>query len=497
MRARSCRAAAGRMRRATSSVCTTIRWFDPPTPVEAEPPHAVSNASATQDNGRTRSRRGASAKAIAAPRLDHASTREQRRSSRSHVTPSAADRGIPFPRGSSHYRLGRGHADWASRFFGTPSIAIRAAHHFHECIQLDSAAYLVLNVDVLARPHSGATSRRPRFEAIRSRCRRHRRGAGRGRRGLDRTVQHRRSPMRASSLAFEAKFETAGDFYRPVRLRLFGSRPARRPARRAVTPRSTATTTWPVTGRRPRAMWRSAAPAATRLLAAVLALRAGRRSGQGSRDDRRRHDRLQHRLVLPQAGVHRRDARCAGTSTRPTMSGRKWTQVHVRRRRPTRPATRPASDYRGGIGSRRGTGGFDLGYTIPDFRDPNGPTTGILPQGGTLAGLKTQSSGAFDWFQDQDSVDDPGYRWSGQHHRRASPTRRPATSTASRTSPNNMVRFTQATPDGDADVRPARSDPAGPVRVVFQDDNYNPPKDDGYDPERADLALGQHPGLHR
>ena len=40
--------------------------------------------------------------------------------------------------------------------------------------------------------------------------------------------------------------------------------------------------------------------------------------------------------------------------------------------------------------------------------------------------------------------------------------------------------------------------PQGAVRVVFQDDNYDPPKDDRYStPMRVDLALGQHPGLHR
>ena len=128
-------------------------------------------------------------------------------------------------------------------------------------------------------------------------------------------------------------------------------------------------------------------PSASRFLAGVLVLRAGWRPGEGSHHDRRRHDRLQHRLVLPQADVHRRDRRCAGTSTRPMMSSPEVDAGAVRR--PGRRDPLPAgtitfnADVRP---SARGTGGFDLGFTSPDFRDPNGRPTGFTRRAARCAG---------------------------------------------------------------------------------------------------------------
>ena len=58
--------------------------------------------------------------------------------------------------------------------------------------------------------------------------------------------------------------------------------------------------------------------------------------------------------------------------------------------------------------------------------------------------------------------------------------------------PNNVVRLTQATRTAPATFDMPGQIPQDPVRVVFQDDNYDPPKDDGYNPN-GDLALGQHP----
>ena len=84
------------------------------------------------------------------------------------------------------------------------------------------------------------------------------------------------------------------------------------------------------------------------------------------------------------------------------LSSRKWTQVMF-------VAEADAVRYPAGTvtfgpdcGHARGTGGFDLGYTSPDFRDFNGPTTRIHPAGGTLAGVKIVQD-APSWFQNQDT----------------------------------------------------------------------------------------------
>jgi hypothetical protein len=55
----------------------------------------------------------------------------------------------------------------------------------------------------------------------------------------------------------------------------------------------------------------------------------------------------------------------------------------------------------------------------------------------------------------------------------------------SQTAPG-QVTLTQEQPDGGTATYVAPGNiPAGPVRVVFQDDNYNPPKRDGYNPDNV------------
>jgi hypothetical protein len=159
------------------------------------------------------------------------------------------------------------------------------------------------------------------------------------------------------------------------------------------------------------------------------------------------------------------------------ISQRKWTQVMFVSeddavRYPASPNETPGS-----IHATRGSGGYDLGYTSPDFRDPNGPVTGIFADGGTLAGFKSVLGNAH-WFQDQDT-------WT---------TREPlgeqirgVTDKAKRyrhclsNQPDDVVRLTQDTPDGVRTIDMPGQIPSGPVRVVFQDDNYNGPKDELYD----------------
>ena len=194
--------------------------------------------------------------------------------------------------------------------------------------------------------------------------------------------------------------------------------------------------------------------------------------------------RVQHRLVLAEADVHRHHARSVGTSTRPTMSARKWTQVlfvddadatrypigdcHCRREQPSRAA--PA-------GSISAT-------PSPEFRQ-DAPNNGIFPEGGTLAGLKI-GSGIFDWFQNQDTWTSRRCRLAGAaarasggaDHRQGGPLQ----ALLSRISRTTRSWSRRTRPTGSAPVRiPVRSRRTL-ARVVFEDDNYNPRRTTVYDP---------------
>lgn len=160
------------------------------------------------------------------------------------------------------------------------------------------------------------------------------------------------------------------------------------------------------------------------------------------------------------------------------MSSRKWTQVLFVG--PDDAFRYPLGETTGaGPAAARGTGGFDLGYTAPDFRVDPGPHSGIFPEGGTLAGFKSLLGGAH-WFQDQDTftTGDSG----------ASSQILGVTDKATRyehclsNQADNTIRLTQATPTGDRTTDMTGQIPSGPVRVVFQDDNYDSPKADNYDP---------------
>jgi hypothetical protein len=148
------------------------------------------------------------------------------------------------------------------------------------------------------------------------------------------------------------------------------------------------------------------------------------------------------------------------------LSHRKWTQIVF-------VGAADAVRYP----SNRGTGGFDLGYTSPDNRDPNGPNSGLFPQGGTLAGFES-ANGAVSYFQsDAWTTKDAGERIVG------------VTDKATRyrhcleNQPNNVIRFTQDTPNGTRAIDLVGQLPGDARRVVFEDDNYNAPKDAAYNPD--------------
>jgi len=148
------------------------------------------------------------------------------------------------------------------------------------------------------------------------------------------------------------------------------------------------------------------------------------------------------------------------------MSQRKWTQVLF-------VDVDDATRYP----SVRGSGGYDLGYTSPDFRQ-TAPNTGIFPASGTLAGLK-DVAGTFSWFQDQDTWTEQFAGWPGVEGvtDKAARYQHCLTNQA-----DGTVRVTQDTPSGTRTVDLPGQIPQGPVKVVFQDDNYDPAKDERYDP---------------
>jgi hypothetical protein len=148
------------------------------------------------------------------------------------------------------------------------------------------------------------------------------------------------------------------------------------------------------------------------------------------------------------------------------MSHRKWTQVLF-----------VGLDDVTRYPSLRGSGGYDLGYTSPDFRQ-DAPNTGIFPAGGTLAGLKN-TAGTFAWFEDQDTWTDVDAGWPGVEGVSDKATRyKHCLANQS----GDTVRMTQDTPSGTRVIDLPGQIPQEPVKVVFQDDNYDPGKDERYDP---------------
>lgn len=157
------------------------------------------------------------------------------------------------------------------------------------------------------------------------------------------------------------------------------------------------------------------------------------------------------------------------------LSHRKWTQVVFvdtadAVKYPVGTPTWPS-----GLGYARGSGGFDLGYTSPEFSDPNGPTTRILDGDGSQAGFKSQT-GSVEWWQGGDFV-------SHNFTQLAGITDKAARYQQCLEQQPGSVRFTRATPTGTQtfDITGAQI-PQDARRVVFEDDNYDPQKGTHYDP---------------
>lgn len=179
-----------------------------------------------------------------------------------------------------------------------------------------------------------------------------------------------------------------------------------------------------------------------------------------------------------------------------TTEGGKWTEVQfVSHADATRyPAGTPLTGQNISATTARGTGGFDLGYTEPNFRPQAtggnstvGPNTGLQPQGGTLAGLRVDLGSIFQWFQNQDTITASQVGWPGINNIAAG-SGQFVTDKATRytTCIENVgasqMTITNARPDGLHTYTISGHIPQDARRVVFHDAEYDGPKRAGYDP---------------
>ena len=188
----------------TSSVCTTIRWFEPPAAGEPTP-RACMPAQSRQEHA---ARHEPPTDRV--PRCEHRAPLTRRsvgpaRSERIGRPPVVASHSPSTPTATV---VGAGCGDWGSRFLRTTVDSHSGRAQSAEA-QLDPVAHLVLIVDVFGAPAPGPDIKETRFEAICSRCC-----------GIAAVVAARQSlalvgpfntpvTRAASSLAFEATFETA------------------------------------------------------------------------------------------------------------------------------------------------------------------------------------------------------------------------------------------------------------------------------------------------
>jgi hypothetical protein len=109
----------------------------------------------------------------------------------------------------------------------------------------------------------------------------------------------------------------------------------------------------------------------------------------------------------------------------------------------------------------------DLGFVGPGFQDPNGPSTDAIGTGAT-GGAKV-FQGAFEVWRGNDVTGRMGGPTTGDKAARFQH--------CMVDNENGTVTLSQGRPDGSVATQTVSGDlPGGAVRVVFQDDNYNPDK---------------------
>ncbi len=154
--------------------------------------------------------------------------------------------------------------------------------------------------------------------------------------------------------------------------------------------------------------------------------------------------------------------------------------------------------------SYRGSGGFDLGYTDPGFRW-DAPNNGLFPGGErthlssdiqpgphNLAGLNI-SRGTYGWWQNGNQFTEQFAGWPGFDYDRTIADKAGRYTTCLEDNETGTLKITEesAGPDeiDSADnvtriITVPGDIPDHPVRVVFHDSNYDPPKGDTYSPDK-------------
>jgi hypothetical protein len=127
----------------------------------------------------------------------------------------------------------------------------------------------------------------------------------------------------------------------------------------------------------------------------------------------------------------------------------------------------------------RQVGDLDLGFSGPGFQAPNAPTTGLFPVlGGEHISAAKQSGGNFTYWEDYGFTADEEFFDVVNETDKAARYQHCMIDNG-----DGTITLTQARPGGVVDTRvQPGAFPNGPVRVVFQDDMYDPPKREGYDP---------------
>jgi hypothetical protein len=153
------------------------------------------------------------------------------------------------------------------------------------------------------------------------------------------------------------------------------------------------------------------------------------------------------------------------------MGGRKWINVAL-------VARSDVEHYQENPENGNSKGHLDLGFTDPDFRDPGGPTTRIHPQPGSgTVGVFNNRGFMVPW--DEDGFD-RAQQISGPYENEDLSGRYQQ---CIADNGDGSITLTQGRDDGVlTQVVDGITFPDGEVRVVFLDDNYNPQKDEDYDP---------------
>jgi hypothetical protein len=129
----------------------------------------------------------------------------------------------------------------------------------------------------------------------------------------------------------------------------------------------------------------------------------------------------------------------------------------------------------------------DLGFTSPEFPNDGGPSTprGSISHGVKIFGATTSAwSSKGEWNQFTSGTVQRVFDWGNTAFNQTTNDKAPRYQQCVVDNENGTITLTRTEPDGTTQSRSAPGDiPNGAIRVVFEDDNYNPDKHQ--DPSRA------------